>query len=244
MEKIKVSKVQLPCNPGCRAPSLNIRQVEDVQAFSRGQSFDGSLHITLHHMIFRYTPPAPAGAPSTAKPPSEKQIYIAYPHIFYCCLRPSPSVSHYKPAIRIRCRDFKMFAFNFQDEKDARNVYDSIRGLSCKIGRLDRLLAFVYQPGSPESEVDGWKIYDARKEFKRLGISPKDSEKGWRISEINADYKVCRTERVCASLMLGSIPRRIRRSLPFLQRFPTASFAMRESTALASAYPPLCTATL
>lgn len=83
-----------------------------------------------------------------------------------------------------------MFAFNFLDEKDARNVYDSIRALSCKIGRLDRLLAFVYQPNPPESEVNGWQIYDARKEFKRLGISPKDSEKGWRISEINSEYKV------------------------------------------------------
>ncbi|KAF1971939.1 phosphatases II [Bimuria novae-zelandiae CBS 107.79] len=175
MEKIKISKV------------------ENVQAFSRGQSFDGSLHITPHHLIFRYQPPPPAGASPTAKPPREKQIWITYPQISYCCLRPSPSASHYKPSIRLRCRDFKMFAFNFLDEKDARNVYDSIRSLSCKIGRLDRLLAFHYKPQPPESEVDGWKIYDARKEFKRLGISPKDSEKGWRISEINADYKYSKT---------------------------------------------------
>lgn len=173
-----------------KTPS-NLPQVENVQAYSRGQSFDGSLHITLHHIIFRYTPPAPVGASPSAKLPNEKKIWITYPQISYCCLRPSPSASHYKPSIRIRCRDFKMFAFNFLDEKDARNVYDSIRALSCKIGRLDRLLAFVYQPNPPESDVNGWNIYDARKEFKRLGISAKDSEKGWRISEINTDYKAC-----------------------------------------------------
>lgn len=82
------------------------------------------------------------------------------------------------------------FSFHFLDDKKARDVYDSIRALSCKLGRLDKLLAFSYQPKPPEDKFNGWEIYDARREFKRLGISPKDSEKGWRISEINKDYKV------------------------------------------------------
>ena len=85
---------------------------------------------------------------------------------------------------------FTFFAFFFPNEKTARDVYDSIRALSCKIGRLDKLLAFSYQPKPPEDQFNSWDIYDARREFKRLGISPKDSEKGWRISEINAEYKV------------------------------------------------------
>ena len=92
--------------------------------------------------------------------------------------------------IRIRCRDFTFFAFFFPNDKKARDVYDSIRALSCKIGRLDKLLAFSYQPKPPEDQQNGWNIYDARREWKRLGISPKDSEKGWRISEVNLEYKV------------------------------------------------------
>ncbi|KAK7183191.1 protein phosphatase [Paraphaeosphaeria sporulosa] len=192
MDKIKVSKVT-PLHAPMQGDETERLKVENVQAFSRGQSFDGTLHITTHHIVFRYLPPCPPGVDPTANPPREKTIWITYPQISYCCLRPCPSASHYKPSIRLRCRDFKMFAFNFLDEKDARNVYDSIRALSCKIGRLDRLLAFAYNPKPPESDVNGWQIYDARKEFKRLGISPKDSEKGWRISEINADYKYSKT---------------------------------------------------
>lgn len=110
--------------------------------------------------------------------------------ISYCCLKPLPPVLRQEPSIRIRCRDFTFFAFYFPDEKKARDVYDSIRALSCKLGRLDKLLAFSYQPKPPEDQQNGWDIYDARREWKRLGISPKDTEKGWRISEINLEYKV------------------------------------------------------
>ncbi|KAH8722483.1 protein-tyrosine phosphatase-like protein [Phaeosphaeriaceae sp. PMI808] len=113
--------------------------------------------------------------------------------ISYCCLKPLPPVLRQEPSIRIRCRDFTYFAFYFPDEKQARHVYDSIRALSCKIGRLDKLLAFSYQPKPPEDQHNGWDIYDARREWKRLGISPKDTDKGWRISDINIEYKYSKT---------------------------------------------------
>jgi hypothetical protein len=143
-----------------------------------------------HHIVFSYLPNPPPGAPTPSKPPRQKEVWITYPMISYCVLRPSPPASHQAPSIRLRCRDFTFFAFHFLDDKKARDVYDSIRGLTCKLGRLDKLLAFSYQPKPPENELDGWTIYDARREYKRLGISAKDSEKGWRISDINKDYKV------------------------------------------------------
>jgi len=188
MEKIRVSKVTLPFVE--RTPTTDVSKVENVQIWRRGTSYDGTLHLMPHHIVFSYLPPSPAGASPPAKPQRQKEIWITYPHISYCCLRPSPSVSLYLPSIRLRCRDFTYFAFNFQDDKQARDVYDTVRSLSCKVGRLDRLLAFSYQPKAPEDQLNGWQIYDARREFKRLGISPKDSEKGWRISEINVEYKV------------------------------------------------------
>ncbi|KAL9599377.1 MAG: hypothetical protein Q9219_003910 [cf. Caloplaca sp. 3 TL-2023] len=43
-------------------------------------------------------------------------------------------------------------------------------------------------PQSPEKEVNGWGLYDARRELRRLGIGEKNSENGWRLSYINADY--------------------------------------------------------
>ena len=69
-------------------------------------------------------------------------------------------------------------------------MYDSIKAWTCKLGRIEKLYAFSYQPQSPEKEINGWQVYDARKEWKRQGISEKGADKGWRVSEINTDYGV------------------------------------------------------
>jgi myotubularin-related protein 6/7/8 len=78
----------------------------------------------------------------------------------------------------------------FADEKKARDAYDSIKAWTCKLGRIEKLYAFAYQPPRPEKEINGWDIYNARDEWRRLGISEKSPDKGWRISKINADYGV------------------------------------------------------
>lgn len=190
MDKIKVTKVgrcpQYPANV-----PVNWLQVQDVSMWRRGNRFDGNLHIMPHHIVFSYLPAPPPGSPPQSKQPRQKEVWITYPMISHCVFRPSPPASHTASAIRLRCRDFNFFSFHFMDDKSARDVYDSIRALSCKNFRLDKLLAFVYQPKPPEDQFNGWEIYDARREYKRLGISPKDTEKGWRISEMNKDYSVC-----------------------------------------------------
>lgn len=199
-----------------------------------------------HHIVFSYLPSPPPDAPPDAKPPRQKEVWITYPMISYCCLKPLPPILRQEPSIRIRCRDFTYFAFYFPNEKQARDVYDSIRALTCKVGRLDKLLAFSYQPKPPEDQQNGWDIYDARREWKRLGISPKDTEKGWRISEINIEYKVGTTSKVvwkASSNVVNSIRRRI---LPFSwcpRMSQIASCGMPASTVHASEYPHLSTAT-
>jgi myotubularin-related protein 6/7/8 len=171
----------------------DIRQVEDVAMWRRGIRLDGNLHLMPHHIVFNYLPAPPPGSPATAKAARSKEVWITYPMISGCYLRPSALVSHVSPSIRLRCRDFTYFAFHFQTNEQARDVYESIRALSCKLGRLDKLLAFSYQPKPPEEQFNGWDIYDARREWKRLGISSKDSEKGWRVSEVNKDYQYSKT---------------------------------------------------
>ena len=69
-------------------------------------------------------------------------------------------------------------------------MYDSIKAWTCKLGRIEKLYAFTYQPPGPEKEVNGWDIYDARREWKRQGINDKSADKGWRVSKINTDYTV------------------------------------------------------
>ena len=69
-------------------------------------------------------------------------------------------------------------------------MYDTIRTNTCKLGSLEKLLAFTYRTQRKTGDVNGWDLYDPRREFARQGISSKSSEKGWRITEINKDYSV------------------------------------------------------
>ena len=107
-----------------------------------------------------------------------------------CVYKPMPPAARQPPAIRLRCRDFTFVAFHFKDEIQARNVYDSVKALTTGLGSFDKLYAFTYDPPPAEKNVNGWQLYDARKEFKRMGISPKEADRGWRLSDINHDYIV------------------------------------------------------
>jgi len=170
-----------------------VSKVQHVQLMRRGERYEGTLHVMPHHLVFTCLPtPPPADAPNTP-PPRPREVWITYPLINYCCLKPSPPALRQHASMRIRCRDFTFFAFFFADDGQARAVYDSIRALACRLGRLDRLLAFSYQPKPPEDTHNGWLLYDARREWRRLGISPKHADTGWRISEINAAYQYAET---------------------------------------------------
>lgn len=56
---------------------------------------------------------------------------------------------------------------------------------------MERLYAFVFAPQGPERACDGWALYDARREWARMGVGSVRSKAAWRISTINADYTVC-----------------------------------------------------
>ncbi len=189
----------------------------------QGVRVEGTLHLTSHHLIFSYPPP-PADEASAAKP-RPRELWITYPMIAFCTYRPAPPASHQAPSIRLRCRDFTFVAFHFLSESKARDVYDSIRSLTCKLGRMEKLYAFSYKPQGPEREVNGWEIYDAKRELKRLGVSSKDVDKGWRISEINVDYQVCsrRGRRWRCTYEARSIRPRTRLYLRFRHPSPTMS---------------------
>ena len=150
----------------------------------RGEQVVGTLHLTPHHLIFSHTPPATESNPK----PRPKEIWITYPIIAFCTLKPAPPVTRQPSSIRLRCRDFTFVCFYFASDQKARDVYDSIKAWTCKIGRIEKLYAFSYQPQGPEREVNGWEIYDARKEYARMGVGEKMADKGWRITNMNTDY--------------------------------------------------------
>lgn len=155
----------------------------------RGARYEGTLHLTSHHLIFSYVPQA-TGQALSAKP-KPRELWITYPMISFCTYRPTPPASHVQPSIRLRCRDFMFVAFHFTTEPKARDVYDTIRNLTCKLGRLEKLYAFSYQAQGPEKDVNGWSVYDPMKEYRRQGVGVRPGCQAWRVTEINHDYQVC-----------------------------------------------------
>ena len=163
--------------------------MDRVILLHKGQRVEGCLHLTPHHIIFTYQIPDGTKEIDPSKA-AKKEKWITYPMISFCTYRPAPISSHIPPSIRLRCRDFSFYAFHFLSDPEARDVYDSIRSLTCRLGRIEKLYAFSYKPHSPEKEQKGWEIYNARKEWKRLGISEEVVDRAWRISSINLDYQV------------------------------------------------------
>ena len=195
MEKTRVAKVSqsLSARQNYYLSSRSLTpfqhvQVEDVTLARRGEQVVGTLHLTPHHIIFSAIPPQLDNVQAQGAPVRPKEIWITYPIIAFCTYRPAPAVSRQPSSIRLRCRDFNFICFYFANEGKARDVYESIKTWTCKIGRVDRLYAFTYQPPPPEREFNGWELYDAVKELARQGIN--GDGHGWRISHINSDYGV------------------------------------------------------
>lgn len=171
--------------------------MENITCWKQGKRVSGDLHLVPHHIVFHYpprNPPPPDPArPHLDTPRRQGELWVAYPMIAFCTYRPSHPESRKPHSIRLRCRDFTFvaFEFHFKEEATARSVYDSIRSLTCKLGKIEKLYAFIYEPPKAEKEVNGWELYDIKREWKRQGVSEKDPDRGWRISQINTDYQVC-----------------------------------------------------
>ncbi|RAK86123.1 phosphatases II [Aspergillus costaricaensis CBS 115574] len=168
-----------------------VAKVEDVTLARRGEQVVGTLHLTPHHIIFSHTPPPPPSSStdaSQAPGPSgrPKELWITYPIISLCTCRPTPAASRQPSSIRLRCRDFTFVCFYFTTESKARDVYETIKCWTCKVGRIDKLYAFSYRPPPPEQKFNGWELYNPSKEWARQGVDQAGS--GWRISQLNTDY--------------------------------------------------------
>ena len=163
----------------------------------RGEQVVGNLHLTSHHLIFSHIPTPPPASSDNAQPEQAqgqgtpvrpRELWITYPIISLCTLRPIPAAFRQPSSIRLRCRDFTFVCFYFTSEDKAREVYDTIKQWTCRVGRVDKLYAFAYQPPPPEREFNGWDLYNPRKEWERQGVDKEGN--GWRISQINSDYGV------------------------------------------------------
>lgn len=105
-----------------------------------------------------------------------------------------------QPVIRVRRKDFGMMALHFNagqsglsGDEIARQAFHVLRKRCC-IDSVQQLHAFDYRP--PKDESRAAVEYDARREFARMGISPKAADGpgiAWRVTDINHDYSYSRT---------------------------------------------------
>ncbi|KIW96425.1 uncharacterized protein Z519_03494 [Cladophialophora bantiana CBS 173.52] len=160
--------------------------VDDVTLSRRGTQVSGTLHLTPHHLIFVHAAPPTADG----KPARPRENWITYPIIHFCTFRPSPTASRQPSSIRLRCRDFTFYCFYFNDDRKARDVYDSVKAWTCKLSGIEKLYAFSYHPTGPEKDVggQGWSLYDPMREWRRMGLGDESRKTNWRISTINKDY--------------------------------------------------------
>ncbi|KAK5088904.1 phosphatidylinositol-3-phosphatase ymr1 [Lithohypha guttulata] len=168
-----------------------IAKVDEVVLSRRGEQAKGTLHLTPHHLIFVHSPP-PLNEQSPNTPPSRpRELWITYPIISFCTLRPSPIASRQPSSIRLRCRDFTFICFYFNDDRKARDVFESIKAWTCKLGKIEKLYAFTYRPPGPERDVvpSGWSVYDPMREWRRQGLGDEKRNLNWRVSTINKDYQ-------------------------------------------------------
>ncbi|KAI9045720.1 phosphatidylinositol-3-phosphatase YMR1 [Aspergillus affinis] len=155
-----------------------VAKVDDVTLARRGEQVVGTLHLTPHHIIFSHLPPTTNNVQAQDTPARPKELWITYPIISFCTYRPTPAASRQPSSIRLRCRDFAFVCLYFASETKARDVYECIKGWTCKVGRIDKLYAFTYQPPPPERELNGWELYNPRQEWARQGIDQEGH--GWR----------------------------------------------------------------
>ncbi|KAI0022060.1 protein-tyrosine phosphatase-like protein [Xylariomycetidae sp. FL0641] len=167
---------------------MPLKEIPNVDAIRHGEKQSGELKLTDHHIIFRFPNVLPDGAALPPNAPKFRESYIAYPIIAHCTFRPCPSVTGRPSSIRIRGRDFSFVHFAFADEHESREAFEFIRNRTCRLGTIEKLYAFHYQPLRAEKPFNGWNIYDPRAEYRRQGISTKSVDRGWRISQINKDY--------------------------------------------------------
>lgn len=165
-----------------------------MQIIRHGVPLSGTLHLMPHHLIFCHAPSTPeeysTDSNQAAAKVRPKEVWITYHIISRCNFRPAPAGSSLSSSIRLQCRDFTFVAFNFANDKSAKDVYDSIRSLTCKLGRIEKVYAFSYRPQPPEKGVNSWGFYDARRELERLGVGGHGPDSNWRISDLNKDYRV------------------------------------------------------
>lgn len=191
-----------------------VTKVEEVILHRRGFSVNGVLLLSQYHLVFQFHL---TGLDGQQVP---REIWIAYPVIDRISkLRGSAwllnqsqalgslgSVSsrnslppllpegwdHYTSShIRVHCKDFTYYLFDFKNDAIGAEVFQKMSELTLKPKRagIENVYAFSYKPNVLEQDLKqkGWQLYDCEAEYKRMGLT----DHSWRVCTLNKSYQLC-----------------------------------------------------
>ncbi|KAG2365707.1 phosphatases II [Suillus spraguei] len=151
--------------------SIRVTKVEKVLCGKSGGAHYGSLHLTAHHLIFRY------------EESEKEELWVPYPLI--SLVLKLPQTLHGQSPLTFHTRMFETFSLSFEKERDAIDVFESVKELTVCTS-VNQLYAFFYTPNPPFNTTGGWSLYSPREEFGRMGVGTRT--KAWRFTDINKDY--------------------------------------------------------
>ncbi|KAF7322631.1 Protein phosphatase [Mycena chlorophos] len=151
--------------------AIRIPKVAQVACTRNGSTLVGTIHLTAHHLIFRYDDD------------KEKELWVPYPLI--SLVTRLPQTHQGKTPLTFNTRTFETFSLAFGRDSDAADVFDSVKDLTVATS-VQQLYAFSYAPNPPLPTNDGWNLYSPREEFGRMGVGTRT--KAWRFTDINKDY--------------------------------------------------------
>ncbi|KAG1756401.1 phosphatases II [Suillus paluster] len=151
--------------------SIRVSKVEKVLCGKSGSAQYGSLHLTAHHLIFRY------------EDAEKEEMWVPYPLI--SLVLKLPQTLHGQSPLTFHTRMFETFSLSFEKERDTIDVFESVKELTVCTS-VNQLYAFFYTPSPPFNATGGWSIYSPREEFGRMGVGTRT--KAWRFTDINKDH--------------------------------------------------------
>ncbi|EJD44171.1 phosphatases II [Auricularia subglabra TFB-10046 SS5] len=155
---------------------IRVAKVEGVRCSTKGSTDIGTVHLTAHHLIFKYDQDG------------LDELWTAYPLI--SLVTRMPHALDGTAPLAFRLRTFETFTLLFEKDIDALDVFESVKELTV-VTSVTQLYAFFYKPNPPLPSNEGWTLYTPRDEFARMGVGSRT--KAWRYTDINKDYNFCST---------------------------------------------------
>ncbi|KDR73599.1 hypothetical protein GALMADRAFT_251342 [Galerina marginata CBS 339.88] len=156
--------------------AIRVSKVEQVVFTKAGSISKGTVHLTAHHIIFRYDDA------------EEKEMWMPYPLI--SLVNRLPQTLQGQSQLNFHTRTFESFSLTFRKDSDASDVFESVKELTVATS-VTQLYAFFYTPTPPFPNSDGWTLYSSRDEYIRMGVGTRS--KAWRFTDLNKDYSFCPT---------------------------------------------------